>query len=75
MAEARETIKRTIVEYVNSLLIGKGVVIAQILSRITRLSYVRDVKIVSPEENIAVGTDQIARHGNTEIEIRDTANE
>jgi uncharacterized phage protein gp47/JayE len=75
MADVKETIKRIIVEYVNSLLIGKSVVIAQILSRITRLSYVRDVKIVSPEENIAVGTDQIARHGNTEIEIRDTANE
>jgi uncharacterized phage protein gp47/JayE len=74
-AEVRETIKRIIVEYVNSLLIGKSVVIAQILSRITRLSYVRDIKITSPEENITVGSDQIARYNNAEVEIRDTANE
>jgi uncharacterized phage protein gp47/JayE len=75
MADAKENIKRIIVEYVNSLLIGKSVVIAQILSRITQLSYVRDVRILTPEENIAVGTDQIARYNNAEVELRDTANE
>jgi uncharacterized phage protein gp47/JayE len=74
LVEATAEIKRTISEYVNSLTIGKSVVLAQILSRITKLSYVRDVKIISPIENIDVGPDQIPRYNDADIDMRETSN-
>jgi len=74
LAEATAEIQRIIAEYVNSLTIGKAVVKSQILARITKLAYVRDVKIVSPDENIEIGPDQIARFNSAVIELRETAN-
>jgi uncharacterized phage protein gp47/JayE len=72
--EAAAEIKRIISEYVNSLTIGKSVILAQILSRITKLSYVRDVKITAPAENIDVGPDQIPRYNDADIDMRETVN-
>ena len=74
LAEAKAEIQRLIADYVNSLTIGKPVVKSQILARITKLSYVRDVKIISPEGNIEPDADQIARFNSAEIELRETAN-
>jgi uncharacterized phage protein gp47/JayE len=74
LSEAAAEIKRIISEYVNSLAIGKSVVLAKILSLITKLSYVRDVKIISPSENIDVGEDQIPRYNNADIDMRETVN-
>jgi uncharacterized phage protein gp47/JayE len=74
LTEAEAEIQRIIAEYVNSLTIGKPVIKSQILARITKLAYVRDVKIIAPTENIEIGPDQIARFNSAEIELRETAN-
>jgi len=74
LAEADAEIKRIIAEYVNSLTIGKAVIKSQILARITKLAYVKDVKIIAPVDNIEIGADQIARFNSAEIELRETAN-
>jgi uncharacterized phage protein gp47/JayE len=72
--DATTEIQRLIADYVNSLGIGKPVVKSQILARIIKLSYVRDVKITSPEENIDPGADQIARFSSADIELRELTN-
>ena len=74
-SEANAEIQRLIADYVNSLTIGKPVVKSQILARITKPSYVMDVKITSPEENIEIGADQIARFASANIELRETTDE
>jgi uncharacterized phage protein gp47/JayE len=74
LTEAVAEIQRLIADYVNSLTIGKAVIKSQVLARITKLSYVRDVKITSQEENIEIGADQIARFNSAEIELRETIN-
>jgi uncharacterized phage protein gp47/JayE len=74
LSAADAEIKRIIAEYVNSLTIGKAVVKSQILARITKLAYVKDVKIPTPAENIEIGPDQIARFNSAEIEMRGAAN-
>lgn len=72
---AETEIRRIVTEYVNSLTIGKSVILSEVVSRIKKLSFVRDVQIVSPIENVNVGTDQIPRSGVIGIEIREVANE
>ena len=71
---AEEEVKRVIAEYINSLTINKKVVLSEITTRIKRIPYVRDVKIISPAENIFVGSDQIPRYGTADVEIRETDN-
>ena len=72
---AETEIKRVIAEYVNSLTIGKSLIISDIIARIRALPFTRDVEILSPTENGNIGSDQIFRLGSTDIEIRETANE
>jgi uncharacterized phage protein gp47/JayE len=72
IAEAMAEIRKIIAEHVNSLTIGKPVVLAQVSARITRLVYVRDVKIISPAENVIPGPDQIARFNGVDIDLRET---
>jgi uncharacterized phage protein gp47/JayE len=67
-------VRRIVTEYINSLRIGKPVILSEVVARIKALPYVRDVQIVSPVENIVIGTDQIPRSGISEIEIREVAN-
>jgi uncharacterized phage protein gp47/JayE len=74
LSESTVEIQKIITEYVNSLTIGKPVVLAKVLSSITKLAYVRDVKITFPAENIDLGPDQIARFYNAEIDLRETIN-
>ena len=74
LAAADTEIKRIIAEYVNSLTIGKAVIKSQIYARVTKLAYVKDIKINTPAENIEIGPDQIARFNSAEIELRETAN-
>jgi len=75
LAETKAEIQRIITEYVNSLTIGKSVIKSQIYARITKLAYVRDVRIISPAENIEIGHDQIARFNSAKIDLRETSNE
>jgi len=62
-------VRTILIEYVNSLTIGKNVIIAEAIARIMKLPYVRDVKI--PKENIVLQSDQIARFGEANVEIRE----
>jgi uncharacterized phage protein gp47/JayE len=71
---AEDEVKRVIAEYVNSLTIGKRVVLSEITARVKKIPYVRDVKILSPLENITMGSDQIPRFGTANVEIRETDN-
>ena len=71
---AEDEVKRIIAEYINSLKIKKKVICSEISARIKKLPYVRDVKIISPAENITTGSDQIPRCGNISVEIRETDN-
>jgi len=65
-------IRAVLAEYVNSLTIGKSVVISEIIARLMKLPYIRDVKI--PMENAELQSDQIARFGNAVIVIREIGN-
>jgi len=62
-------IKNVIAEYVNSLTIGKSVVISEVIARIKKLSYVYDVKI--SQDNIDIQSDQIPRYSNANLNIRE----
>jgi len=70
--EAENEVKRIIAEYINSLTIKKKVILSEISARIMKLPYVNDVKIISPEENIIIGEDQIARYRNADVEVRES---
>jgi uncharacterized phage protein gp47/JayE len=72
--EAEYEVKRIIAEYINSLTIKKRVILSEISARIQNLPYVKDVKIISPAENVITGDDQIPRYGNAYVEIRETDN-
>lgn len=65
--EAESEIKKVIQSYINSLQIGKTVILSTIIAKIRALSYVSDVVITSPIENISVNSEQIARFGSADI--------
>jgi hypothetical protein len=67
---AEADIAGTVQEYVNGLTIGRHVILSEIVKRIMKLAYIRDVAILSPTENIIIGTDQIARYSSADIDIR-----
>lgn len=53
--------------YINGLLIGDDVVLTTIILALRRISYIKDVKITSPSDNITIGDNQIARFGSATI--------
>jgi uncharacterized phage protein gp47/JayE len=65
-------IRSVIAEYVNSLTIGKSVVISEIIARIKKLPYVYDVKI--QQDNVDLQNDQIARYSDANVSIREIGN-
>jgi len=67
--KAKSEIKGIITEYINSLKISKDVICSEISARIKKLAYVRDIKIISPKENITTGSDQIPRCGNIIVDL------
>jgi hypothetical protein len=64
--------RNVLADYANGLTIGKSVIISESITRVMKLSYVRDVKI--PMDNIELQSDQIARYEGADIEIRDITN-
>lgn len=64
---AKEEIKTTVRDYVNSLGIGENVVLTSIILKIRSLTYVRDVSIISPNDNILIANNQIARFNDAEV--------
>ena len=71
---AEAEVRRIVTEYVNSLTIGKSFIKSDIIARIRALPFSRDVDVVSPVENINIGSDQILRFGSAVIEIRENVN-
>jgi uncharacterized phage protein gp47/JayE len=69
---AKSEVRQILAEYVNSLTIGKSVIISEAITRIKKFSYVRDVKI--PQDNVDLESDQIVRFSEANIEIREINN-
>ena len=68
-AESESEIKKIIQSYVNSLRIGKTVILSSIIAKVRALSYVSDVTVNLPTENFSVNGEQIARFGSADITI------
>ena len=67
--EARMEIQDVVTSYVNSLTIGESCVISSIITKVRGLNYVRDVAVISPENNITPEINQIARIGTISITL------
>lgn len=68
-SEVESEVKRIVQTYVNSLQIGKSVILSTIIKKILELSYIYDVSIKSPTENFDVNDEQIARYRSADITI------
>lgn len=62
-------IEKTVSGYVDSLTISESVIIADIVKRLMGLGYVKDVKIISPVENITPAINQICRVHDLDISL------
>ena len=67
--EARERIRFAVSDYINSLTIGKPVVLSEIITKVMALNYVKDVSISVPQSNIVPAINQIARTGTIKINV------
>lgn len=65
----RPEVEKVVSEYVNSLTISESVVIADIVTKLMALGYVKDVKILNPLENITPDISQICRLGELELSL------
>jgi uncharacterized phage protein gp47/JayE len=63
--EVTEAVKK----FVNGLLIGESVMISDVIVMLKRISYLDDVKVLEPENNISIATRQIARFENCEVTV------
>lgn len=68
-ATAMFEIRNAIEEQINGLGINENVTITDLILRLRRLSYVKDCVITTPEENIEIGINQIARFDDIEITL------
>lgn len=68
---AEEEIRRIVTEYVNGLGIGENVVLTTIILLLRSLSFITDVEILSPETNVIIAGDKIARFENLEVDLRE----
>lgn len=66
---AKAEIKNTVREYINGLSIGDDVILTSVMLKVRSLSYVQDVSISSPTENIIIANNQIARFNNAIIDL------
>lgn len=62
-------IEKALKEEINKLGIGDDVVLSSLVLKLRRISYIKDIEIVLPEENIKVGDNQIANFNSVELEI------
>ncbi|GHV91997.1 hypothetical protein AGMMS50268_25000 [Spirochaetia bacterium] len=72
LSAADEETRTILADYTNGLTIGASVIISEAITRVMKLSYVRDVKI--PMDNIDLQSDQIPRYEGADIEIREINN-
>jgi len=64
-------IENAIREEINSLGVNEDFVLTSLILRLRRISYVKDVAITSPLQNIKISKNQIARFNSANIELKD----
>lgn len=62
-------IEKALKEEINKLGIGEDVVLSSLVLKLRRISYIKDIEIMSPEKNIKIGDNQIANFNSVELEI------
>ena len=62
-------IEKALKEEINKLGIGEDVVLSSLILKLRRISYIKDIEIVMPKENIKVGDNQIASFNSVKLEI------
>jgi uncharacterized phage protein gp47/JayE len=62
-------IEKALKEEINKLGIGEDVVLSSLVLKLRRISYIKDIEIISPEKNIKIGDNQIANFNSVELEI------
>jgi len=68
-AEAKEEIETLVTEYVNSLPIAGVVIVSEIIKKVMTLSYVKDVLMITPTQNVEPLNNQIARIGTLNVNV------
>lgn len=66
-ATAEADVREAVAGYVNGLVIGKPAILSEIVARVMSLAYVKDIKILSPEENLVPPINQIIRLGECSV--------
>jgi hypothetical protein len=56
-------------EFIDGLKIGESLILSDLIVVLRRITYLDDVKIRSPEENIAISTDKIARYRSCTVNV------
>ena len=62
-------VTKALEEEINSLRIGESLVLTSLIIKLRRISYIKDVVIIEPTSNIAIGESQIAKFESAEIEV------
>lgn len=62
-------IEKALKEEINKLGIGEDVVLLSLVLKLRRISYIKDLEILAPENNIKIGNNQIATFNSVELEI------
>ena len=69
IAHAIFDVKESLTEAINKLKIGESVVLTNLIIKLRRISYIKDVEITEPTKNIQIGGYQIAKFLDAEIEV------
>jgi uncharacterized phage protein gp47/JayE len=56
-------------EFIDGLKIGESLILSDLIVVLRRITYLDDVKIELPEENIVISTDKIARYRNCTVNV------
>lgn len=68
---AKSEVKNIIQEYFDSRYVGDGILIADLIKNILYKNYVKDVRIVSPAENITVESNQVLKASSIIVNVED----
>jgi len=68
-AEAKDEIETAVTEYINSLSIGEVVIVSEIIKKVMSFTYVKDVLMITPLQNIEPLNNQIARIGTLNVNV------
>lgn len=69
VAEAKRQVEDSVKEYIKSLSIGYSFIGAECIARIMELPCIKDVRVNSPIDNVAIDISQIAKVGDISLEF------